>query len=409
MFDEEHYENLRQGALHWNVWAKNQGRGFRADLENANLQNIDLARIDLEKAQMRSVRLDDSDLTDALLFSAELSEANLNGTTLIRTHLSFANLENASLMLADLTDAKLFGANLTNSNFAATVLDNADLREAKLEGAMFNSAGMRGAQVSTTKPLSSHMGMGRPICDLRNVRGLTQEQVDTMSGDSGTLLPEHLKHPAHWPNVPEDVLPKRLGLGLFSTPPETDQPTAFTKPATTAHAGSKLLEKPANKIDISPLTPQQVAWMMGATGNTEVPDAPRKIASDPFVFLSYKREDRPWVQTLRDALIKAGIPIWWDNDIPFDQNWNDAISARLERAEIVLTVWTEKSIASSEVGIEALYASRNGKLVQIRKGQPKLAPRYAVLQCADLTEWSPQAAHEDFDRLVETLRRRLGA
>ena len=35
--------------------------------------------------------------------------------------------------------------------------------------------------------------------DLSRVRNLTQGQLDSMLGDSGTIIPKHLKRPEHWP------------------------------------------------------------------------------------------------------------------------------------------------------------------------------------------------------------------
>ncbi len=40
--------------------------------------------------------------------------------------------------------------------------------------------------------------------DLSAVLGLTQGQLDTMKGDSRTVLPAHLKHPSHWPELKVD-------------------------------------------------------------------------------------------------------------------------------------------------------------------------------------------------------------
>lgn len=40
--------------------------------------------------------------------------------------------------------------------------------------------------------------------DLSKVLALTQSQVDTMEGDTGTILPEGLNHPAHWPDLRQE-------------------------------------------------------------------------------------------------------------------------------------------------------------------------------------------------------------
>ena len=290
------------------------------------------------------------------------------------------------------------GSNLRHANLSSADMSNANLQACALEGTFLYGAVLRGADVPTLGLASFHLvvsGLPPKIVDLREVRGLTQEQLDTMSGDSGTLLPDTLRRPDHWPTAPT---------------PAPNMPGTHTNPIKLPPANSALPAKPALKWgDMTSLTPLQVARATAGLLKATTPE-PRDTspASDRFVFLSYNREDRPWVQNLRDKLIQSGISVWWDDDIPFDSHWDDEIEAHLEAAEIVLTVWTDKSTASREVKNEALYAMRNDKLVQVRKGNPKLGPRYEAIQCADLTTWSPQGAHSDFDRLVDTLHRRLG-
>ncbi|MBL3561817.1 hypothetical protein [Rhodovulum sulfidophilum] len=49
--------------------------------------------------------------------------------------------------------------------------------------------------------------------NLSQTRALTQAQLDTMEGDTGTILPDGLHHPAHWPD-PEPPRPHTHGAKM---------------------------------------------------------------------------------------------------------------------------------------------------------------------------------------------------
>lgn len=110
--------------------------------------------------------------------------ANLTGAFLTESILTKANLENA-----DLAAAKLIGANLT---------------QAKLTGTILTKAGLRGAKVKTIISASGiNNTANTQFTDLSQCVGLTEAQLKTMDGDTGVILPEGWKHPAHWPEWDE--------------------------------------------------------------------------------------------------------------------------------------------------------------------------------------------------------------
>jgi len=77
------------------------------------------------------------------------------------------------------------------------------------------------------------------------------------------------------------------------------------------------------------------------------------------VFISYKREDEERVLVLRDALLRGGLDVWWDKQIPAGARWRERIVAELESAKCVLLVWSESSTgpAADFVRDEASRAS----------------------------------------------------
>jgi uncharacterized protein YjbI with pentapeptide repeats len=85
---------------------------------------------------------------------------------------------------ADLTGTDLRGAGLAGASLRGACLIGADLSGADLRGADFTGADLRGAELSGA--------------DLTGSIFLTQSQLDTAKGDSGTKLPPSLPRPAHW-------------------------------------------------------------------------------------------------------------------------------------------------------------------------------------------------------------------
>jgi hypothetical protein len=131
-------------------------KGLRGDPDRKRVLMLFLSESDL---------LDKPDLLDkdnrGFLRLADLGEADLGDLDEILSgkNLSDTHLERANLSKSD----------LSNTNLTRAYLTGADLHETNLGGA-----------------------------DLREAKGLTQEQIDVAYGDEVSKLPAHLQHPAHW-------------------------------------------------------------------------------------------------------------------------------------------------------------------------------------------------------------------
>lgn len=122
----------------------------------------------LTAADVPSIRAETSEL---LLRASELARKPVSGKK--RNH------RGADLIGARLKGADLRGANLRGAYLIAADLSGADLRRADLIGADLRDADLRGA-------------------DLTGALFLTQSQLNSAKGDSGTRLDPALTRPAHW-------------------------------------------------------------------------------------------------------------------------------------------------------------------------------------------------------------------
>ncbi|NDK34373.1 hypothetical protein GXP64_05695 [Rhodovulum sulfidophilum] len=217
------------------------------------LAGVNLVRADLGRADLRGANLGGAGLWGAHLAGADLRETKLGGADLRAADLAEATLEGAKLWKAKLGEANLREANLGRAGLRGAHLWGADLREAKLGGADLRAADLGGARLGGVDVRTVYSGVGTndvgtpEYTNLSQTRALTQAQLDIMLGDTGTILPEGLHHPANWPDpeppqvsiagnapppLPEGVAPKdvaeqdgRLFLVNIAPPPRSDLET----------------------------------------------------------------------------------------------------------------------------------------------------------------------------------------
>ncbi|MEM7248370.1 MAG: pentapeptide repeat-containing protein [Acidobacteriota bacterium] len=109
-----------------------------ADFTGSNLREARLRAARVTACGMKRVRLDDADLEWAELFDVDLERASLR-----RANLNFVKLERVSLKGADLRDAQLIGAHLDKVD-----LSRADLRGAQLRAIQLTDVSLDGADLT---------------------------------------------------------------------------------------------------------------------------------------------------------------------------------------------------------------------------------------------------------------------
>jgi hypothetical protein len=141
----------------------------RAQLQGANLAGAQLQGANLAGAQLQKANLWEAQLQGADLAGAQLQKANLVEAQLQRAFLQQAQLQEAFLQWAQLQKALLWEAQLQRAFLAGAQLQGANLVRANLAGAQLQGA------------------------DLREVKNLTQDQINLACVDKHTKLPEEPK------------------------------------------------------------------------------------------------------------------------------------------------------------------------------------------------------------------------
>lgn len=192
--------------------------GTLLDLENLSLDHADLTELSLRRACLRSADLRAADLQGADLSESNLSIADLRGANLTNADLSNADLSRVNLLpYNEQNPAKLSLHNLKDHALAS----DEELRRAKRQEQRWARLERRRSRISrltripldrltpTKSVLSTNLtdtklaganltGAILANADLRSVRGLTQEQVDSAIGNKETKLPKHLIPPKAW-------------------------------------------------------------------------------------------------------------------------------------------------------------------------------------------------------------------
>ena len=146
---------VRKAHSKWVKDSKDPG-GHKANLCDADLPQGNFQEADLRSAVFRTAMLAGANFTKAILNKAELQGANLTGANLSEARLNEAYLDQAMLHLA--------------------ILQKADLQKASLRHAMLYKANLQGA-------------------NLKDVKGLTQSQINQACLDEHTELPKGLTRP----------------------------------------------------------------------------------------------------------------------------------------------------------------------------------------------------------------------
>jgi len=126
------------------------------------------------------------------------------------------------------------------------------------------------------------------------------------------------------------------------------------------------------------------------------------------VFISYKKEDRKYVQRVAAALDAAGLSTWWDDRIDPVESWEKEIWRALDSSRAVLVLWTPRAITSSFVLEEVERGLKRKRLVQALiescEIPEKFIGRETGQQYYDLVGWRPGFEHPGWEVLLGRLK-----
>jgi len=126
------------------------------------------------------------------------------------------------------------------------------------------------------------------------------------------------------------------------------------------------------------------------------------------IFLSYSKVDLERVRPLVERLEDHGWSVWWDREIPPGQTWPQMIAHGLAATEVMIVVWSEVSVKSEWVEIEATKGKERGGLIPVKIDSVEAPLQFSLIQAADLTAWDSSADNQQLRKVIEELERTLG-
>lgn len=122
------------------------------------------------------------------------------------------------------------------------------------------------------------------------------------------------------------------------------------------------------------------------------------------LFISYAREDKARADQVAQGLAAQGLDVFWDSEIPPGQTWADYIEEKLSNSAAVIVLWSEHSTKSHWVREEARMGRERGKLIPAALDRSPPPFGFAEVQSADLSSWTGQPNHPDWERFVAAVK-----
>jgi adenylate cyclase len=105
------------------------------------------------------------------------------------------------------------------------------------------------------------------------------------------------------------------------------------------------------------------------------------------LFVSYAREDEAQAKQVTEALALEGYHAWRDDELPAHRAYAEVIEERLNAAEAVIVLWSQRAVKSQWVRAEADTARNRGILIQASLDGTRPPLPFNQIQCAELS-WS---------------------
>ena len=127
------------------------------------------------------------------------------------------------------------------------------------------------------------------------------------------------------------------------------------------------------------------------------------------IFLSYQSGDRAKAGPVAEALVRIGWSVYWDRNTPIGKSWEQVLEDKLEGAKCVLVLWSQKSVRSKWVKIEASAADDSDILIPaVIEHDLKLPIRFRGRQNAMLVGWDGNPQKHEFQMLTRAIGGLIG-
>lgn len=125
------------------------------------------------------------------------------------------------------------------------------------------------------------------------------------------------------------------------------------------------------------------------------------------IFLSYAHEDKAKADRIAQALEAAGHSVWWDRHVGAGARFGAEIDKALKQAELVIVLWSARSVESAWVLDEAAAGRDSGRLIPVALDASDIPLGFRQYQAFDLKGRALTAT--ELARLTAVTDARLGS
>ena len=130
--------------------------------------------------------------------------------------------------------------------------------------------------------------------------------------------------------------------------------------------------------------------------------------SGPDIFISYNREDAAIAQLYADALIGAGLTVWWDATLRSGEDYDAVTEQSLRTAKAVVVLWSPRSVNSRWVRAEATIADRGHTMAPVMIEACDRPVMFELKQTVEMSHWRGDLDDKAWLNFVADLRRKVG-
>ena len=126
------------------------------------------------------------------------------------------------------------------------------------------------------------------------------------------------------------------------------------------------------------------------------------------IFLSYHRDDAARARSIALVLEKAGHSVWWDRHIRGGAQYSLEIEQALKAADVVVVLWSPRSVESPWVRDEAAAGRDRGRLVPLTLDGTEAPLGFRQFQTIDLGGWKGRGTIPRLPELLQSIDGVLG-
>lgn len=136
---------------------------------------------------------------------------------------------------------------------------------------------------------------------------------------------------------------------------------------------------------------------------------PTKLTSpSPDVFISYAHENANCARIAQKLIANSGATAWYDQGLRLGNHFPSELATNIRESRAVIVLWSEASVKSKFVYMEAKVAVKKNKYVPIlidKKAGPRIPPYFGQYQYIEIEDLNTHVGAPDWQEVLGEIKR----